>query len=104
MFSLHRQGGQLQSDNPTLRAGFQCGDVLGGKGQAHGLSQKGRGFVLRETQVVHAYLCHLASGSQARKGKRWIGAAGDDDVHSPRWWRQMVEQKGEYLVNGSRFD
>ncbi len=42
--SLHRNGSQLQTGNPTFGTGFQRVDVFCGKVQAHYLIEKFGGF------------------------------------------------------------
>jgi hypothetical protein len=76
---------------------LQRGDVFFCQADFHDLIEKSGCFGQREAQIVRAQFRHLAAGAQA--WQRRIGTAGDDEVHVAR---QMVEQKGERLVNGLR--
>src|SRR5438876_11205009 len=49
-----------------------------------------------KTQVGDAHFGQLPPGTQTGQGQRWILPGGDDQVHV--WW-QMIEQKGEGMVN-----
>ncbi len=67
-----------------------------GEVQAHHLVEKFGGFGGGKTQVGGAQLSQLTPGAQPGQGEMWILTGGDDQVHL---WRQVLEQKGEGLVN-----
>ncbi len=64
--------------------------------QPHHLVEKFGGFGGGEAQVGGAQFGQLAPGAQAGQGQRWVFTGGDDQVHLRR---QVLEQKGEGLVN-----
>ena len=85
MFALLAcKGRQLQPGDPALGALLQRLHVLGGKIERHHICEEGAGFFRREAQVSGAQLGHLASGTQPRKRKGGVGAAGDHQVHLRR--------------------
>ena len=98
---LHRERGQLQAGDPAFGAGFQGGDVFRREVQAHHLVEKFGGFGRGKTQVGGAQLGQLAPGAQAGQGQLWVLAGGDDQVHLRR---QVLEQKGEGIVDRSGID
>ena len=63
--------------------------------------EKGSRFVAAKAQVVRVQFGQLPAGAQARQPQDRIGAGGQAQVHL---WRQMVEQKGERLVNRRGLD
>src|SRR5207245_3304690 len=75
---------------------FQGYDIFRREVQAHCLSEKFGRFGGGKTQISGAHLGQVAPSAEAGQGQRWILTGGDDQVHL--WW-QMIEQKGEGLVN-----
>lgn len=63
LVSLHRNRGQLQADNPTFGAVFQCGDVRRREIEAHHRVEEFGGFRGGETQVGGAQFGQLAPGA-----------------------------------------
>ena len=98
---LHGEGCHLQAGNPAFGAGLQRGNVLGREVQAHHLVEKFGGFRGGKTQVGDAYFGQLAPGAQPGQGQGRILAGGDDQVHLRR---QVLEQKGESVVDGLGID
>ena len=99
--SLHRQSRQVQPGDPALGARFQGGDFILREVQAHRIVEKFGGFGGRKAQVGGAQLGESALGAQAGQGQRRILAGGDDQVQPGR---QVLQQEGESLVDGTRVD
>ena len=78
--ALHRQGGQLERRDPTLRPLLQRGDLVRLEVQIGRLIQVRRGLVTREAQIRRSYLNELPLRPQTRQRKGWIGARRDRDV------------------------
>ena len=93
---LQGQRRHLQARDPSLGAGGQGGDVAGRKLQSHSPVKELGGLVGRKAQVGLAQFGHLTARSQAGKGPRRVGPAGDDQVHSRR---QVLQQEGEPIVD-----
>jgi len=96
LLPAHRERGHLQPRDPTFGTGGQGSDVVRRNAQTHAGVQKSGRFVESEAQVGLALLGQLPTPPEPREGQGWVAAGGDDQVHSVR---QMVEQKGEALVN-----
>ena len=88
---LHRQGGELEGGDPSLGAGVQRVDVVGGQVQAHAVVEVRRGLVGGEPQVGGPDLDQLAPGAQPGQGQRRVGPAGDHQVDLRR---EVLEQEG----------
>ena len=95
--ALQRQGGQLQTGDPTFGAGFQGGDLGGRKFQAHRLVEKAGGFGRGEAQIGDAQLGQLAASAQARQRQGRVFARGD---HQVQLRRQALDQEGQGIVHG----
>ena len=86
----------MQTGNPAFGASFQRCDILRREVELHHLVEKAGGFGGGKTQVGGPQFGHLAPGAVASQGELRILTGGDDQVHLGR---QVVEQKGEGLVN-----
>ena len=91
----------MQAGNPTFGAGFQRGDVVCRQIQAHHLVEKLGGFGGGKTQVRGAQFGQLAPGAQTGQRQGRILAGDDDQVQPCRRRRQVPEEKGEGVVDGS---
>src|SRR5262249_31959937 len=89
------------SGDPAFGASFQRRDVLRREVQAHHLVEKLGGFGGSETQIGDAQFGQLATGAQPGERQLWIFTSGDDQVHLRR---QVLDQKGEGIVNRFRID
>ena len=98
---LHGKRGQLQPGDPALGAGFQRSHVAVGKRQTHYSIKKLGRFDRGELQVGGAQLGQLAARPQPGQRQRRVLAGGDHQVHRRR---QMLEQKGEGVVDGFGVD
>jgi len=95
------QGGHLQARDPPLGAFFQGSDFGDCEIQPHSLVEERGCLCGRESQIVLADLGQLPAGAQARKGKGRVLAGSDGQVQAG--W-QVIEQKGEGLMDGLRLD
>ncbi len=76
-----------------LGAGFEGSHVVRSEVQAHHPIEESGGFTGRKAQVRFG---QLTTRAQASQGQRRIGAGSDDQMQLRR---QMVEQKGESIVD-----
>ena len=94
--ALQGQSRQLQAGNPAFGTVFQGGDIGCREVKPHHLIEEYGGFGGGKTQVGGAQFGQLAPGAQPGQGKLGIFAGGNDQVQLRR---QVLEQKGEGLVN-----
>jgi len=80
-----------------LGAGFEDSHVVRREVQAHHLIEESGGFTGRKAQVRLAQFGQLTTRAQASQGQRRGGAGSE---HQMQLRRQMVEQKGEGVVDG----
>ena len=96
VLALHRQGRQLQTRDPALRAGIQRSDIRGREVQPHNLIEKRRRLSQCETQVGRANLGQMIPRAQPGQGQRRVGA-GEYDQMEVR--RHVIEPEIEGLVD-----
>ncbi len=94
--TLQREGGDLQSRDPTFGAGFQCGSLVCGNAKPHDIVQKRGRLFCREAQIGSGQLSQLSAHTQPGQRQWGIGAAGHNQMQR---CRQMIQEESERLVD-----
>lgn len=90
------EGRELEPGDPTLRPLRKERHIRSREADAHHRLEKGRRLAVIKTEVGRAYLNQLSTSPQARKGKRWVSAGSQDEMHLRR---QVVEQERHPPMN-----
>ena len=96
-----RECGELQADQPALRALYQPIFVLYVKTHPHDLLQEEASLLLADPQVAVADLGHLSPCAPARECERRINATGEEQVQAGG---SVIEQEAERGVDAGLFD
>src|SRR5262249_53871905 len=96
---LQREGGQLQAGDPPLGPGLEFSAFIAQKSKDNPFIKEQNRLVTRKAQVFHPQLSYQVAGAQSGERQGGIGSTDDDQMHP---WRQMVEQKGEPLMDRGR--